>query len=249
MVYPGGKNGAGVFQRIISLMPPHDRYVEAFCGSGAVMRMKRPAAENIAYDLDPAALEQCQELVRDGDTAGLTVDQVDFRNHSCVYDLDKFDRRTLIYCDPPYVHSTRSDLDLYAFELTDDDHADLLKRLRRSLSMVMVSGYRCDLYDEKLSDWSSIDYATQTRGGVKTETLWFNFLTPDALHDYSYLGEGYRERERIKRKKQRWINKLRNMERLERQAILAAIAETVDAAAPAPPTDTFDESAPGRRSR
>jgi hypothetical protein len=43
MTYPGGKNGTGTFQKIINQMPPHDVYIEAFLGSGAVMRLKRPA--------------------------------------------------------------------------------------------------------------------------------------------------------------------------------------------------------------
>jgi hypothetical protein len=33
----------------------------------------------------------------------------------------------------------------------------------------------------------------------------FNFPEPVALHDYRYLGEDFRQRERIKRKKQRWV--------------------------------------------
>jgi len=34
--YPGGKNGQGVYQRIISLIPPHDVYVEPFVGGEQV---------------------------------------------------------------------------------------------------------------------------------------------------------------------------------------------------------------------
>jgi len=48
------------------------------------------------------------------------------------------------------------------------------------------------------------------------------------LHDYRYLGRGFRERERIKRKKQRWMERLVRMPRLERCAILAA-ASTIGA--------------------
>ena len=40
MTYPGGKNGAGVYQAIICQIPPHQVYVEPFLGSGAVMRLK-----------------------------------------------------------------------------------------------------------------------------------------------------------------------------------------------------------------
>lgn len=47
-----------------------------------------------------------------------------------------------------------------------------------------------------------------------------------AEHDYRYLGRNFRERERIKRKKQRWVPRLENMPRLERQALLSAIADS-----------------------
>ncbi len=55
---PGGKNGAGVYQTIISRMPPHLVYVEPFLGSGAIMRLKRPARVNIGLDLDAGAVRQ-----------------------------------------------------------------------------------------------------------------------------------------------------------------------------------------------
>ena len=44
-----------------------------------------------------------------------------------------------------------------------------------------------------------------------------------ALHDYRYLGEGFRERERIKRKKTRWVKRLDRMPMLEKRALLSAI--------------------------
>jgi hypothetical protein len=65
-----------------------------------------------------------------------------------------------------------------------------------------------------------------TRGGrTATEWLWFNFEAPLTLHDYRYLGRDFRERERIKRKQLRWVQRLETMPALERQALLSAIAE------------------------
>jgi len=58
-----------------------------------------------------------------------------------------------------------------------------------------------------------------------------NFPEPLELHDYHYLGEDFRERERIKRKKLRWKNRLINMNALEKHAIMAAIAELKNPAA------------------
>ena len=48
--YPGGKGGAGVYQTLISQMPPHSTYIEAFTGGGGVLRHKRPAALNVDVD-------------------------------------------------------------------------------------------------------------------------------------------------------------------------------------------------------
>jgi hypothetical protein len=41
--YPGSKDASGVAERIISLMPKHETYVEMCVGGGAVFRKKIPA--------------------------------------------------------------------------------------------------------------------------------------------------------------------------------------------------------------
>jgi len=41
--------------------------------------------------------------------------------------------------------------------------------------MVMLSGYRCDLYDELYADWQRIDRKVVADGArPRTECLWFN---------------------------------------------------------------------------
>lgn len=223
MTWPGGKNGSGVYQRIINHMPPHDIYIEAFCGSGAVLRNKLPAIENFAIDRDEEAIKTARGL------SGYRAD-IEWLPGECGITFledhgDDFagHPQTLIYCDPPYPHETRTRDDMYAHEMGSDDHRRLLELLCNTQAMVMISGYRCDLYDARLKHWRRDDYQTMTRGGVATESLWMNFPEPVSLHDYSFLGENYRERERIRRKKERFRKRFAAMDRLERLAIMDVI--------------------------
>lgn len=146
--------------------------------------------------------------------------------------------RVVVYCDPPYIKSSRrSNKRLYMWEASDQAHQGkdeawhvrLLKLLNALPCPVLLSGYDSPLYRRMLKapKWRAISYQAPIRGGnVATEILWCNFPKPRELHDYRYLGDNRRERERIKRKKLRWVNKLKAMPDLERYAILGAIQET-----------------------
>jgi len=82
---------------------------------------------------------------------------------------------TLFYCDPPYVHSSRSDNDMYAHELTDTDHIQLLEHLNKVQGMVVLSGYDSELYRSKLDGWVTKNTQSRKNTHEKTiEVLWFN---------------------------------------------------------------------------
>lgn len=89
---------------------------------------------------------------------------------------------TLHYADPPYVHSSRSmanpyDLEYggYEFEMSDEEHAEMARVLRGLAGMVIVSGYRCDLYDELFSGWVRVETMALADGARRrTECLWLN---------------------------------------------------------------------------
>ncbi len=98
--------------------------------------------------------------------------------------IRRFDHAdALIYCDPPYLHSTRSRgaTDVYGIEMSDDDHRELTHVLRDCQSKVVLSGYRSDLYDELYGDWNRVEFdmANHAAGGKRkvrqTECLWLNF--------------------------------------------------------------------------
>lgn len=238
MPYPGGKAGAGVAPKIINLMPPHRVYIEPFLGDAAVMRAKRPAAVNVGIDLDPAAPGLAWVASFEGGEMWKACSGSNFpvgRSHYAIHgdgiQILKTYRWTgdeLVYCDPPYLMSTRSGRRQYRHEMSDLEHGSLLSVLRDLPCMVMVSGYWSMLYARCLEapKWRSIQFEAMTRSGrTKTEWLWFNFEPPKALHDYNHLGAGFRERERIKRKKARWLARLKRMPDLERRCLLEALID------------------------
>ena len=222
MTYPGGKNHC--YQKIINLIPPHRVYIETHLGSGAVARMKRPADRSILIDLDPDVIRTAGSVITENGDAAVELVNVDAAEFLQNY---QFHGDEFIYSDPPYVmEARRQQRQIYRYEYTRQQHVALLTVLTALPCRVMISGYWSDLYEEMLAGWNVETFEAMTRGGsMATEVLWMNYPAPVDLHDYRYLGDTFRERERIKRKKQRWLNKLRHMDILERQAISAAIAE------------------------
>lgn len=89
---------------------------------------------------------------------------------------------TLHYVDPPYPLSTRSSIrrpgevgGAYRHEMTDEDHRRLAGLLHEVEGMVLVSGYRCELYDELFGDWQREEVAALADGArPRTEVLWFS---------------------------------------------------------------------------
>lgn len=90
--------------------------------------------------------------------------------------------QTLHYVDPPYVHDTRAPsgkIDLknrmYAHELTDHDHEELLEFLQELRGMVVLSGYAHPIYDRALRSWKRVEKKTFADGArERTEVLWIN---------------------------------------------------------------------------
>ena len=224
MSYPGGKGGSGVWQAIINQQPPHTLYAEPFLGGGSVMRMKRPAAENIGIDDDLSAIESFRiATINDGRPVQLI--------HGDGFDYltmwrNSISKRALLYLDPPYVPSTRtSQTKLYQNEWDEIGHVRLLELLQGFPCMVQLSGYTCPIYEQMLKDWRVIRFNAMTRGGMREESLWMNYAEPKKLHDYRFFGRNFRERERIGRKTRRWVNRFKALPELEREAILKAIGK------------------------
>lgn len=82
----------------------------------------------------------------------------------------------LIYADPPYPKSTRTDRrDSYRCEMTDADHEALAVALHGTSGAVVLSGYRCELYDQLYGDWNRVSrVAMADKAAMREECLWLS---------------------------------------------------------------------------
>lgn len=89
-----------------------------------------------------------------------------------------------------------------------------------------LSGYRSAMYDDAAgrAGWRRVDYQAMTRRGVVVESLWMNYAAPARIADPAYAGSDFRDRQRIKRKAERWVSRFSALPDLERQAILEQLA-------------------------
>lgn len=85
----------------------------------------------------------------------------------------------LFYCDPPYIHDTRNDITSYAYEMTNEQHAELAKVLNSVKGKVALSNYDCslmgELYPSKRWKKFSFEKTIHSTKGIRTETLWTNY--------------------------------------------------------------------------
>lgn len=97
----------------------------------------------------------------------------------CMRDHDTVS--TLHFVDPPYVHETRVETaknSAYRFEMTNEDHMELLNVLKELSGAVIVCGYNSDLYNNALTGWKRVTRTTAANGFAgsvqRTECLWLN---------------------------------------------------------------------------
>lgn len=97
--------------------------------------------------------------------------------------LPRYDKpKWLYYLDPPYLAETRESPDVYEHEMTQDQHAGMLKTcLALKHAKVMLSAYRSDMYDKALKGWNRHERLVDNKSSSKkvkerkTECLYCNF--------------------------------------------------------------------------
>lgn len=86
---------------------------------------------------------------------------------------------TLFYLDPPYMHGTRTAKQAYQYEMTDEEHSEMLDLLNISKAKIVLSGYDNPLYSRKLSNWQRYDREIDNKASkehrIVTESIWCNY--------------------------------------------------------------------------
>jgi DNA adenine methylase len=90
----------------------------------------------------------------------------------------------LLYCDPPYLASSRNSTN-YRHEMAgEQEHRDLADALRDANASVVLSGYASELYEDLYAGWHRAELSAWTGNGIRdgatrvdgirTEVLWSN---------------------------------------------------------------------------
>lgn len=87
---------------------------------------------------------------------------------------------------PPYLPGIRKS-NLYRYEMTAEDHMELLAALLMHPGPVMLSGYDNDMYNGYLAGWTkAYKNTTAEGGGSRTEVLWKNYKPVQQVRLFSW---------------------------------------------------------------
>lgn len=106
----------------------------------------------------------------------LRLKQVQIESRPAIELIKRFNKSDVcMYIDPPYILSTRTRKQ-YSYEMSDEDHLELLDVICQSKAKILISGYDSELYNNKLKDWDRLEFAATAEKGLKrTEVLWLNY--------------------------------------------------------------------------
>lgn len=123
-------------------MGPHDTYIESHCGSGANMQRKPLAGRKIGSDLNERTLARFRYRN--------PVELVPRCAHRFPSNF-KYRRRKMMYCEPPYLSSTRSVEGRYRCEYEERVHVHIHRLLKALPCHVILLGYRWVRYNACLA--------------------------------------------------------------------------------------------------
>lgn len=113
---------------------------------------------------------------------------VQIENRPALDLIRKFNHQNvLIYADPPYLLNTRGGKQ-YRYEMSEQDHMELLEALMSHKGSVILSGYPSEMYSETLKGWHEIQRKSYNQNSdQRTEVLWCNFALPEIFIEDEYF--------------------------------------------------------------
>ena len=225
MYYPGNKNIPGLIHKIVNQIPDCRYFYEPFAGSAAVSRFLSvlPGIKT-QFSINDLDIKVISSFKVPSGTIVTHENGFDILNR-----LIRVGSGTafFVFIDPPYHHSTRPDhTDIYNYEFTHSDHVKLLSIVRRLKCDCMIIHPVCDLYDQALKSWRSVPAAVRYHNKTSFEKIYMNYPRPEQLLTYVLTGKNCWDRQRIKRKGDRLIQKLSSLPAVERNCILSRILQS-----------------------
>jgi len=95
----------------------------------------------------------------------------------------------LFYCDPPYEQETRSNI-RYRVDMNKNTQIEFLETVQNAKAKIVISGYNCPLYQDKLANWKRTDIQVNSASAygnvssTNSESLWINWGEDNYLELY-----------------------------------------------------------------
>lgn len=97
-------------------------------------------------------------------------------------------KNTLLYIDPPYLSSTRTNLHYHCEFASESEHKELLRLCKKHKGHVIISAYENELYNDELDGWEKQSKRVATSaGGSSVETI---YLSPSCTLETNLFAEG-----------------------------------------------------------
>lgn len=137
----------------------------------------------------PNPAKAWSELPQIIELASMRLKSVQIENLPAVELIRRYDTADVfMYLDPPYLHGIRKKY-LYKYEMTDNEHIQLLELIKEHPGKIMISGYENSLYNDYLSGWNKVCKNTLAERGLKrTEVLWMNYSIDTQMRIEDYPG-------------------------------------------------------------
>lgn len=213
-----GRNSSGVSQFLINHVPPVKCMVSLFLGNGLLLDQIKSCETMVAF-----AAGKNLELNNDS----IKVFASDYTKNLDWINPVKFGK-TLVFINPPALEINKQPKLINTDFTSQTEHETLLQKGVKFPTYVMVLATSNNQYDGILlkAGFTKIYLFNQSIENPKTDCIYINYPVPEQLHDYSFVGQNYRDRDNNKKFIKRTIKQLAEMSPLRRNLIIDTINNT-----------------------